>query len=224
MDTVEDDRLEPREKLVVFFDVCSSSKLLLNLNEREKLKHYRDLFIALKEFLLEQEDKGLCEVYKFIGDGWVLLLPPSVKGERFIIFLCRLAELFDKKLDPLVRSWLESTPTVLGLTFGVDKGRLIKLRMGNQQEYMGRALNIAARLQGAVKEKDKGTVKEKNPAYKILMSKPAFNDLEIPAKYQVKEVIRKLRNIHDNYECVELSLVNHLSLLNPPAPDSEGGE
>ena len=214
-DTLEGDRLVPLDKLVVFFDICSSSKLLEDLHQTGNLKHYRDLLIAIKEFLLQQKEKGLCEVYKFIGDGWVLLLPPSVKGEQFTDFLYRLAELFDRELKTLIPK-LQSTPKVLGLTFGADKGQLIKLIMGNQQEYIGRPLNIAARLQGAVKEKDK------NPAYKILISKHAFDDLRIPSKkYQVAEVTRKLRNIQlgDDYECVKLAL------LNPGlGPESEGRE
>jgi len=39
----------------------------------------------------------------------------------------------------------------MGLTFGVDSGDLIKLEMNDQIEYVGRPLNVAARLQGAAK-------------------------------------------------------------------------
>lgn len=40
----------------------------------------------------------------------------------------------------------------MGLTFGADKGQMIRLFMSNQREYIGRPLNIAARLQAAVKD------------------------------------------------------------------------
>ena len=40
------------------------------------------------------------------------------------------------------------------MTFGIDEGQLVKLKMLNNEEYIGRALNIACRLQGAINEID----------------------------------------------------------------------
>jgi class 3 adenylate cyclase len=40
----------------------------------------------------------------------------------------------------------------MGLTFGMDHGDVIRLVMNGKPEYIGRALNIASRLQGKVKE------------------------------------------------------------------------
>jgi class 3 adenylate cyclase len=95
---------------------------------------------------------------------------------------------------------------LLGLTFGIDEGMLIHFKMMKRTEYVGRALNVAARLQSAIKDKDK------KPSYKCLLSYPAFVSLALPrserAKYKVKQVTRTLRNIQggDEYRCVKLSL------------------
>jgi class 3 adenylate cyclase len=47
---------------------------------------------------------------------------------------------------------LSRQPNPMSLTFGIDSGDLIKLEMNEQAEYVGRPLNVAARLQGAAKK------------------------------------------------------------------------
>ena len=77
------------------------------------------------------------------------------------------------------------------------------MTMNEQTEYIGRALNVASRLQGAIKDKDK------NPAYKVLISKHACNGLQIsPQMHKVQNVTRRLRNIRNNQkmELVKLTL------------------
>ena len=74
-DTLVDEEPQSEDKLVVFFDMCSSSKILEDLHQTGNLKKYRDLLILIKEFLLDKQQSGICEIYKFIGDGWALLFP-----------------------------------------------------------------------------------------------------------------------------------------------------
>ena len=47
---------------------------------------------------------------------------------------------------------LQHEPAIKGITVGVDSGELICLEMNERNEYLGRAINVASRLQGAVKE------------------------------------------------------------------------
>jgi len=58
-----------------------------------------------------------------------------------------------------------------------------------QREYVGRALNVACRLQAAIKDNDN------SPAYKALVSKAAFNDYftSVPKRVKVWKVKRTLR-------------------------------
>ncbi len=98
---------------------------------------------------------------------------------------------------------LEQEPPVTGLTFGVERGSLLRFVMMGRFEYVGRALNVACRLQSAIKDKDE------RPNYKVLFSRSAFNHLDIPKdKYRIKEVSRHLRNIRGGgrYQCIKLSL------------------
>jgi len=194
--------LEPRT--VVIFDICSSTAILEGLVLTEHLGRWRDLLIRLKEFI-ESEIKPLTgEVYKFLGDGWVLLFPSSVTGIQLLNFLEKLADCYGTQAKDLVVPVLESTPAVMGLTFGVDCGRLVALHMNHTVEYVGRAINVAARLQNATKEDDR------SPAYKLLMSKAAYNALAVPPDWKATECKRSLRNIRGNEPCECMKI--HLGL------------
>jgi class 3 adenylate cyclase len=84
---------------------------------------------------------------------------------------------------------------VCGLTFGVDEGNLVEIVMNDNVEYLGRALNVASRLQGSIKDNDK------KPAYKVLLSRPAFKHLRIGRDlYKIQDVGRRLRNIYGGAE------------------------
>jgi len=201
--TRRSEELSVEEKIVVFFDICSSSTILEDLLATDNMKTYRDLLISLNSFLQTRGEQDEFVVYKFIGDGWVLLFPPTVSGSALINFLTRLSECFSIRFRNRLIPVLQNTPGVVGITFGVDKGRLIKITMNDRDEYIGRALNVASRLQGAIKDKDK------NPAYKVLVSKHAYSGLRIsPQVCKVQEVTRRLRNIRNNQkmELVKLTL------------------
>ncbi|HXX43748.1 MAG TPA: hypothetical protein VEJ38_03405 [Candidatus Acidoferrales bacterium] len=191
------------ERTVVFFDICSSSNMLEDLMLSNNQRVMRNLLIAVKNFLKSEAAEQGFEVHKFIGDGWVLLFPGQTSGESLITFLDKLCKYFHHQLAKRVLPQLQGQPRPLGLTFGVDRGQLIRIRMMGRQEYMGRPLNIASRLQGAIKEKDE------SPGYKVLFSKPSFQALKFPTGFRkFKEVERTLRNIQggEKYSCVKMKL------------------
>jgi class 3 adenylate cyclase len=191
------------EKLVVFFDICSSSNILEDLILSGNLKLMRILILALRSFLKSESAKKGFDVYKFIGDGWVLLFPPSVSGEALVSFLEKLCQLFKYKINTHVVPHLQTPPSVMGLTFGVDQGELVRFRMKGNDEYIGRPLNIASRLQGSIKQKDH------NPGYKVLFSKPCFQALKFRKGFRkCKPATRELRNIHGGkrYGCIKMNL------------------
>jgi class 3 adenylate cyclase len=195
--------LSIEEKVVVFFDICSSSTILEDLLLTDNIKIFRDALLSMKSFLKTREPQDQFVLYKFIGDGWILLFPPDVSGSALVNCLTRLSKIFSKIFRHRLIPVLQATPKVVGLTFGVDKGRLVRITMNDQTEYIGRALNVASRLQGAIKDKDK------NPAYKVLFSKHAYDGLNIsPQMHKVQNVTRHLRNIRNNQrmELVKLTL------------------
>jgi class 3 adenylate cyclase len=203
LDTGPKDDMPGRQTLVLFFDICSSSRIVEDLHRTGQAKAYRDFLITIKNFLRRKENAGLCEIYKFVGDGWVLLFPQTITGNQFLKFLTELAEKFRDELNKSIIPVLGNIPEVLGLTFGADAGLLFQVTMNGNKEYIGPPLNIASRLQGAVKE-DKDPAY--NPANKIIISKPAFNALRVPAVYRPEHIKRKLRNIifGQDFECVRL--------------------
>lgn len=80
------------------------------------------------------------------------------------------------------------------------------MTMYGQQEYIGRALNIACRLQSAIKDKDS------SPAYKALVSNSVFSEYFASAarKVTVYKVRRRLRNIRGgaDFNCKKIHLLN----------------
>jgi class 3 adenylate cyclase len=189
------ERLTTIRKVVVFFDICSSSSILEDLAETDNPKIFRNMILALRDFLHTRANQDDFIPYKFIGDGWILLFPSKVSGASLINFLTRLSDSFRMRFDAKVVPYLQRVPKVTGLTFGVDEGSLIKVVMNDQNEYLGRALNVSSRLQGAIKDNDK------KPAYKILFSKPVYKKLRINEKiHSTMKVKRSLRNISGGME------------------------
>jgi hypothetical protein len=101
--------------------------------------------------------------------------------------------------------YLERTPAIVGLTFGLEKGRLASITMYGTKEYVGRALNIACRLQNAVGDNDK------SPGYKALVSNPLYHKYFRSVKgYDSVRVKRSLRNIQggENFQCRKIWLLS----------------
>ena len=141
------------ELVVVAFDMCSSSKLIEDLMRTENLRQYDRLLKNVHLGRWSNADKFGYAVYKFkTGDGWIVLFPAAAAtGEKLMTFLTRLAKKFEEFRHTFVDKHLESVPDAVGLTFGLELGRVRKLLLGKEVEFVGRALNVACRLQTAVK-------------------------------------------------------------------------
>ena len=199
--TSEETRIEG--KLVVVFDMCSSSSIQDDLTSTNNLQAMRNLLIRTKNFLRQHAQRHGYEIYKFVGDGWILLFPTNHRGRDLILFLEELSNQFQEDLLELVTPILDSTPAILGLTFGMDCGPLVRLTMMGETEYIGRALNVACRLQSAIKDRDS------KPQFKILLSKHTYVSLNLDSSFRkVQFVTRTLRNIRagKRYECVKVWL------------------
>ena len=80
-----------------------------------------------------------------------------------------------------------------------------KIKLANHNEYIGRALNVAARLQSSIAQ-----ATEKNPEGKVLMSNPVYTELRdnIRGTYKVFKTTRVLKNISngEEYLCKKIVL------------------
>jgi class 3 adenylate cyclase len=166
------DEVEIVEAIVVTLDICSSSMLIEDLLKNNRAKLWRDLIINTKEYLMDQVSRYNAEVHKFIGDGWIILFHPPYSGKAVLEFLSGVYAYFTQVYEETVLPSLDTTPEIAGLTFGIDQGRLIRMEMQEQVEFIGRPINIACRLQGNLEKSDIEN------GYRILMSNRLFNDLK----------------------------------------------
>ncbi|HWH59886.1 MAG TPA: hypothetical protein VN682_19805 [Terriglobales bacterium] len=163
---------ETVRKIVLLFDISSSTTILEDLKRSDNLKVWRDFHINLKTFLQSKTGPLGMEMYKFMGDGWILLFDPNIHSGALFEFLEEITS-FVMFQFIVVHRLLQKYPQPVGLTFGIDTGELIRLEMNEQIEYLGRAINVAARLQGEAKR-----FASKAMSNVALFSKASFNSLE----------------------------------------------
>jgi hypothetical protein len=199
---------EPRDALTVVtktaivFDICSSTSMLEDLTLTGSVERWRNLLISLKDFA--QNDKSGVELYKFVGDGWILFFGENFEGATVLDFLLRISEFFDSLIHTDVVPHLEKPPERMGLTFGLDRGKLIRVQMNEVFEYIGRPINIAARLQAAAKDSAAKT------SYNLLISRPAFTALNVTPAWRAEPDSPSLRNIRggEKYDCFRIQLLD----------------
>jgi class 3 adenylate cyclase len=189
--TNPDDRLTTEKKYILVFDFCSSTSILEHLILEGHQGGWHNLLSDIEKFLKEERGAHDFEIYKFIGDGWILLFNTDFSPRELFSFLERLcnkyAIVYNERIGRILPTHIDN----IGITFGLEMGDLIRFVMFGQSEYIGRPLNIAARLQGAIKDNDP------NPQGKMLMSNSVYNRVRryIPTNYKVWRVTRELKNV-----------------------------
>jgi class 3 adenylate cyclase len=148
------DGIETTNAIVVTLDICSSTTIIEDLLKSERIGIWRDLIISMKEYLWNQAKENNADLHKFIGDGWLILFKAPYSGKTIMDVLANASAFYKNLYDNEVFPRLETLPKLSGLTFGLAEGQLIKLEMQNRLEYVGRAINLACRLQGSINEED----------------------------------------------------------------------
>ncbi len=188
--------------VVVAFDMCSSSRILEDLTRTGSLTQYDRILKNLRLWLAANAKASGFVLYKFTGDGWLLLFPAAaVTGKRLMSFLLRLCKKHEHFRRQFVDKHLESAPESVGLTLGIDAGPVRKVVLGNEVEFVGRPINVACRLQTAVKDKKPG------PDYRCLMSRKVYNEYMTEMKdFHFGSAERALRNISggEKYQCYKI--------------------
>ncbi len=191
------------KKIVLVFDICSSTNILEDLHKTENMQSWSMLLRYLNSYIRLKAPIYSYIPYKFLGDGWILLFNYSCSGKRLITFMENLSLKVSSFLDSKILKLLDIPPEINGLTFGLDRGTLFRVVMNNRAEYIGRALNVACRLQGAIKDNDS------EPQYKILMTNHLYNHLKNDlVSYKCYRAKRKLRNIagDQSIRCMKIAL------------------
>ena len=195
-------------KIVLYCDICCSTSILEALLRSENIEWWVKLLANFKEYLRDEKELNGFEIYKFLGDGWILLLDEDMSGHELLLLLREFCKkyrsLFRKRIEP----YLEIKIDKIGMSFGADVGTLICTQMLGKKEYIGRALNVAGRLQTVIKDKDS------NPQNKILMTRNLFSTIgaDEADDFEVTDVTRSLRNISGckSFRCKKVALLSHI--------------
>jgi len=190
-------------------DICSSSDIIEDLTTTSRVEKYRKFLGELKHALVDVQNKFmLFEVYKFTGDGWILLFPggdAKGKGVELLGMMRDLSLQFRGAFDDVLKDYLNTPPGASGINFGLDAGPIFHSRILGAHEYFGRPIVVACRLQGEIKKIDPMA-----PGYKALVSTPAFKDYLAPAAgFEVSDHQPVLWNVNRDkpFHCRKIELL-----------------
>jgi class 3 adenylate cyclase len=204
-DSKEEIAMAEREVVIVAIDMCSSTSIIEDLTRTHSVDRFELLLKKLQSWLSLNSNK-YCnyEIYKFTGDGWILIFPTDSLHKNVLMkFLIQLSKRYYLYQKMCIVKHLESFPKTKGLTFGIDTGLIYEIKLNNKCEYIGRPLNVACRLQNAVKDKCD------SPDYNIFVSVKVFNNfLDETEDFQFKNETCELKNISggENYRCKKIDL------------------
>lgn len=194
--------------LVMACDICSSSEILEDVTTSGSIDVYRSFLSGLKRALVAAQRQWLFfEPYKFTGDGWILLFPQATtrgKGVAVLELMTDLCEHFRAQFEANLRGHLDVRPDVVGLNFGLDSGPIFHSRILQKDEYIGRPIVVATRLQGEIKKIDAGA------SYQALVSNRAFYEYFEPVgKVSASHHSQELRNVARGrpLECKRITLL-----------------
>src|SRR5688572_8224881 len=85
------------EAIVVVFDMCSSTRVIEALSLRGRLDIFKDFLSEFKHRLAGVQRKAPFLIYKFVGDGWILLYPADTDGPLLLDQLADLSRVFRER-------------------------------------------------------------------------------------------------------------------------------
>src|SRR6266436_1956184 len=124
------------DAIVVAFDMCSSSDIIEELTLKGDMARFRGFLTKIKRYLASAHNAVLLDPYRFTGDGWILLFPSDTKGQSLLTFLRDFSAFYKKEFKNDVLRYLDTPPSITGLTFGLEKGPLSPMTMYGATEYV----------------------------------------------------------------------------------------
>jgi class 3 adenylate cyclase len=164
------DRLTEMRKVVLYVDICSSATILEKLLAVQAVEAMFIVVTLMKRYLNTRTETYGFTIYKFTGDGWILLFEDTTKPEKLARFLRRLSRVYMEAYNEFVAREIDVEVAPLGLTFGIDRGRIKHFIVNGGDEYIGRPLVIASRLQSVASG-------YKNAAFRAVVSQRAYNHI-----------------------------------------------
>jgi class 3 adenylate cyclase len=209
-------------KTVFVFDICSSTSIIEDLHRTEQTARYDELIRSIRTFLQQNQKSFGYEIYKFVGDGFILLFSETQAMDSIMTFSIALTTKCFIFIKDFLATYVETTSLErTGLTTGIDKGEVFYTDLGDAGlcEYFGRPINVACRLQASLDKPEH--------ANKVLISKKCYLEISSKAlRIACAETKRKLRNVNSTMEvrCYEFPplyfMTKELSILRGSAEDA----
>lgn len=138
-------------KSVLVFDICSSTSILVALHADSAVDLYFTLIEQIGRVLRRDEKNLGFVIYKFIGDGFILLFSEETSIDAILLYFVRLVTRCDAILRDFISDQIpDAEMTRIGITGGLDRGWLVEKKLMGVVEYIGRPINVACRLQAAL--------------------------------------------------------------------------
>jgi len=130
-----------RERPVLTFDICSSTSMLEDLHRTNTIEEYTVLISDIMTFLKSNSTQYGYEIYKFLGDGFILIFQDSTLIDSILEFCVALTNDCNAYIEKFISEKIEAETGILrkGITIGIDRGYVSKLSINGKDEYVGRS-------------------------------------------------------------------------------------
>src|SRR6266487_6254805 len=111
-----DDVSAALQRYVLVFDFCSSTSILEDLKD-SKPELWRELLVEVRKFLVSKSASSGFELYKFVGDGWILIFDSACSVSDLLLFMKQLSQTYDTLLATMIEPVLSRRMRPLGIPF-----------------------------------------------------------------------------------------------------------
>jgi class 3 adenylate cyclase len=179
-------------RIILIYDICSSTTIIENLKQNGKERLYSGLVEALIKITKKSFETSKYIIYKFLGDGFILIFEDDEKIDNILEGINYLVDQGSLEINSFIEKYIDVIVIKRGITVGLACGsiHLLQLQDINGDEYFGRAINLASRLQSSNENENS-----------VLIQKEIYSRIEKPAfKMLCKETSRTFRNINNGAE------------------------
>lgn len=178
---------------VLVTDICCSTIMIETLVSNGQENEYKDLIDSYQKEITKQASVGI-EIYKFLGDGFIILFKQETDANSIIEFIQNLTTNMNEIIKRFIHNFIDRDIESIGLSFGLSYGPIHRLEIpGFKTEYFGRPINLAARFQSSTTESN--TILLQNEVYRLLTNKNL--------KEKMIETKRQFKNINGSLRCYQ---------------------
>ena len=136
-------RLAMLARIVFVFDIASSTILIEDLQQTGRTVRYDQLIGPISEFLDRNSVSYKYEVYKFLGDGFILIFDEGQTIDNVLIYSIALTTKFAEYMLSFKRQFIQTRKIErLGLTIGIDKGEIFGLTLRGIKEFRASGFRV----------------------------------------------------------------------------------